>query len=309
MSNENGSFEKQVGLTQDQAIQKVSFEVMRSKSIFEHDGKQHDTERDVLFRVQEGKPLSLGYVGRDYKFIPHADALMVAFEALQKSGLPFTLHSLQLDRNGAKMYASFKTGVGFEITPGNQGDTLSPILTLVNSYDGGNRLGFDLESERLVCLNLARAMSKDLQLRFMHTLSASVEALKKAAIDGIEGFEKKIVPFYRQLAQVEVDKETAVKAVAVAVAQDAVPKNVASFAKHCVDSDTASKEGIKRTMWAVFNAFTWASTTRGKDLSPTRDREIRGKIAGLFADGGQKLLADAKAMDQAKVLDLFKVAA
>jgi hypothetical protein len=300
-------FQRMRAPTKDEAIQSVSFAVHREGTTFTHAGQTHKAGRDVLFRLDnEGKPVKLGHVSPDYKFVPHAEALTVAFEAIEKSNMPFVLKNVQLDRWGAKMFAQFQSSQGFEITPGNKGDTLFPILTLVNSYDGGNKLGFDLESERLVCLNLARAMSKDASLRFMHTLNASVEALTQAAQAGVVAFREKLVPFYRKLAETEVDKETAVKAVAVAVRDEVIPQNIAVFAKHCVDSDCAEQEGIKRTMWAVFNAFTWASTTRSGDLSPTRDREIRGKIGALFADGGQKLLAEAKAVKNA--MEILKIA-
>lgn len=313
MEEKKDNFTRFISPDRDEAIKAVSFPVERIRTNFTFGGKTFDSERDLIVRpdvVKENGPAKIGYVSPDYKFVPHADALQVAFEAIEKSGLPFSLSSLSLDRDGAKMYASFKSEQSFEITPGNQGDSLKPILTLVNSYDGGNKLGFDLESERLVCLNLARAVAKDLQLRFMHTLSADVAALLKGAQAGIAGFENKIVPFYKELAKVEITKEEAIKTVAVAVKHDAIPKNVASFAKHCVDSDRAAAEGVKRTMWAAFNAFTWASTRRAEQgLSPTREREIRGKIGALFADGGRKLLDEARQMSEANAAELLKVVA
>jgi hypothetical protein len=295
--------------TEDQqaAIQAVTFPVTRARMNFTHNGQNMETERDAIFRLdgQEG-PQILGYASPEYKLVPHADVLQAAFEGMNNVGMPFSLKNVSLDRNGAKMMAQFQVMKPYQITPGNKGDVLYPVLTLVNSYDGLNALSLELESMRLVCLNLAKSAVKDVSQRFLHVGGVSVEGLLQTAQMALENFENKLVPFYRQLGQTEVSKELAVKAVAVAVKEKVLPLNVASFAKHCVESDRAEQEGIKRTAWAMYNGFTWATSRRGGELSPLRHREIRNNVAKLFADGGTNLLKQASEIEDAEITKVFE---
>lgn len=292
------------------AIEAVTFPVGRSRMAFTHEGQSVETQRDAIFRLDGSEgPEILGYTSPEYKLIPHADALQAAFEGMDRVGMPFALKNVSLDRNGAKMLAQFQVMKPYQITPGNSGDVLYPVLTLVNSYDGLNALTLDLESIRLVCLNLAKSAVKDISQRFLHVGGADPEGLLKTAQLALENFDTKLVPFYRQLAQVEVSKELAVKAVAVAVKEQVIPANVASFAKHCVDSDRADAEGIKRTAWAMYNAFTWATSRRGEELSPLRHREIRNNVSKLFADGGKTLLQRAAEMPAEETAKLLEKAA
>jgi hypothetical protein len=292
------------------AINAVSFPVSRSPMTFNHDGQVVETQREAIFRLDgEEGPTILGYTSPDYKLIPHADVLQAAFEGMDNVGMPFALKNVSLDRNGAKMMAQFQIMKPYQITPGNKGDTLFPVLTLVNSYDGLNAMTLELESWRLVCLNLARSAVKDVSQRFIHAGGASPEALLTTAQLALESFENKLVPFYQNLASIEVTKELAVKAVAVAVKQKAIPMNIASMAKHCVESERAEAEGIKRTAWAMYNGFTWATSRRGEELSPLRHREVRNNIAKLFADGGVELLKQASQLDEDETRRAFERAA
>jgi hypothetical protein len=296
--------EKKV-VTKEAALKAVDFEVVRQPMLVDMNGQQIKTEREAVIRIGE-EPQILGYVSPDYNLITHKEALSVAFEAMENMGTEYVLQSLELDRNGAKMYAQFKFLKQFEIT---KGDVLNPVLTLVNGLDGYNALGFDLESIRLVCLNLARSAMKDVSQRFMHTRSADPNQLAAIAQKSLGQFETNIIPMYRNLASTPISRELAVKAVAVAVKEGAVPLNVANFAKHCVESDRALDiEKIDRTMWHLFNAFTWASTKRGAEVSATRDRDIRAGISKLFADGGHSLIKQAETIEMNKVNEIFKAA-
>jgi hypothetical protein len=290
-----------------EALEAVTFPVERQKLGFDLNGKKLETQREVVFRPDvvdaDGMPTILGYVSPGYTSVSHADALNAAHQALTNAGLPFEMKAPQLDRNGARMYTQFEILRSYQIE--NDKDILQPTLTLVNGLDGYNALGFDLESMRLVCLNLAKAVSKDVSLRFMHSKSVDVENLPKIAAKALSSFEDIIVPHYRDLSKIEVSKDIAVKAVAVAVAQGAIPLNVASFTRHCIESDRAEREGIKRTAWAMFNAFTWASTKRGFETSPTNSREIRGSVGRLFADKGVGLLKAASALDNEKYEEII----
>lgn len=301
--------------SREKALEQVDFAVERAKLHFTLPQKPEgglgivESEREAIYKYgDEGQPEILGYASPDYKLIKHRDALEAMFQGLDKTGIPFNLKSLQLDRNGAKMFAQFELLKPYEITPA-KGDILNPVLTGVNSYDGNNALGWDLESVRLVCMNLARCAVKDFSQRFLHTGSADPQKLVEIAAKALDSFETKLIPMYRQLATVDVTKEMAIKSVAVAVKQGAIPLNVASFAKHCVDSDNAAREGIKLTAWAMYNAFTWASTKRGGETSPQRAREIRGNIAKLFQDGGSDLLKQASLMPAEKVAEVFEAVA
>jgi hypothetical protein len=294
----------------EKALEQVDFAVHRAPMKFNLNADEaFETEREAIFKMGDsGKPEILGYASPDYKLIKHREALDAMFQGLDRTGIPFNLKSLQLDRNGAKMFAQFELLKPYEITKA-KGDILNPILTGVNSYDGGNSLGFDLESVRLVCMNLARCAVKDFSQRFLHTSGADPQRLVEIAAKALDSFETKLVPMYRELATVDVTKELAIKSVAVAVKDGAIPMNVASFAKHCVDSDNAAREGIKLTAWAMMNAFTWASTKRGMETSPQRAREIRGNIAKLFQDGGKDLLKRAALMPSEKVAEVFEAVA
>jgi hypothetical protein len=293
----------------DNALAQVDFKVQRSPLTFVGPtGSLEKTERDTIYRVDDGKVQVLGYASKDYKLVPHVQALDAMFNGLDKTGIPYQLKSLQLDRNGAKMFAQFELMKPYAITEA-KGDVLNPILTGINSYDGGNSLGFDLESVRLVCMNLARCAVKDFSQRFLHTSNVNPDNLVKIAAQSMSAFENKLVPLYRELARIDVTKELAIKAVAVAVTQGAIPMNVAGFAKHCVDSDVAAKEGIKLTAWAMYNAMTWASTKRGDETSPSRARDIRNGISKLFADGGKDLLKQASLISEDKVNEVFEMSA
>jgi hypothetical protein len=289
------------------ALSLVDFPVQRQRMEVLVNGLQVKTERDAIVRMDGEAPRVIGYVGTDYKLVPHAEALQAALSAMDNLGIGYDIGKVSLDRDGARMYAQFMFKKSYEI---GQGDILHPVLTLVNGMDGYNALGFDLESVRTVCMNLARSVAKDVSQRFMHTKTAEPGKLVGIAQKSLEQFENKIVPLYREMAKTEITKDMAVRAVAVAVKNGLVPVNVAEFAKHCVESDNAiHAEGIRRTTWAAFNAFTWAATKRGQDLSPTRFREISGNIGRAFADGGKALLKEASLLDDAKMQEIFKKAA
>lgn len=293
-------------VSKDAAFNRVTFPVLREKMLVNINGQETSTDREAVIRTDGDKPVILGYVSPDYNLITHTEALEAAFTAMDNMGVDYELASLHLDRNGAKMYAQFKFLKQYDIT---KGDVLNPVLTLVNGLDGYNALGFDLESIRLVCLNLARSAMKDVSQRFMHSRSADPAQLASIASKSLEQFEARIIPMYRNLAATSVTKELSVKAIAVAVQDGAVPLNVANFAKHCVESDRAIDiEGVNRSMWSLFNSFTWASTKRGADLSPTRDREVRAGISKLFADGGLDLMKRAEVIQMDKVNEIFKAA-
>ena len=295
----------------EQAIETVSFPVERQKLNFDLGGQKFDTAKEVVYRPDKqddnGSPLILGYVSPNYNMVRHEDALIAAHKALTAQGIEFEMKAPQIDRNGAKMYTQFEILKSYQIE--NDRDILKPTLTLVNGLDGYNALGFDLESLRLVCLNLAKAVSKDMSLRFMHSQSVSVENLPQIVAKGLQKFEDIIVPHYRDLSKIEVSQELSVKAVAVATAQGAIPLNVATFARHCVESNRAEQEGIKRTAWAMFNAFTWASTKRGFETSPTSARETRNAIGKLFADKGTGLLKAAHAVSNDQLEEFLAKAA
>lgn len=281
-----------------EGLDMVDFKVERQAMDFSFGGKKIETAREVIFRPdiedENGMPQILGYVSPGYNMVPHAQALEAAHKALQNSNMPFVMKRPQIDRNGARMYTQFEILKDYVIE--NSEDVLKPTLTLVNGLDGYNALGFDLESIRLVCLNMAKAVSKDVSLRFMHSKSISTDNLPKIVAKGLDSFEDVIIPHYRDLSNIEVPKELAVKSVAVATAQGAIPLNVASFARHCVESDRAEQEGIKRTAWAMFNAFTWASTRRSRDVTPTTARDQRNSIGKLFADKGVGLIKAANSL-------------
>jgi len=150
--------------SREEALEAVKFEVVREPMLVNYNGSPMKTEREAIIRLGEKENSILGYVSPEYNLISHTDALTAAFEAMDQMGSEYVLQNLQLDRNGAKLYAQFKFLREFEIT---KGDTLQPVLTLVNGLDGYNALGFDLESNRLVCLNLARSIMKDISQRFM----------------------------------------------------------------------------------------------------------------------------------------------
>jgi hypothetical protein len=291
---------------QNQAVEAVTFKIERHRMQIPFNGQMVNTDRDAIVRVDGQEPEVLGYVGTDYNLIRHEDALTAAFEALNSLGVPYEIAKVQLDRGGARMYTQFKFNKSYEI---GQGDVLNPILTLVNGIDGYNALGFDLESIRLVCMNLARASAKDVSQKFMHAPSLDVAALKIIAEKSINQFENTMVPLYKKMASTEITKDAAIRAVAFAVDNNILPANVGQFAKHCVESDRAIEtEGIRRTMWALFNSFTWAATKRAEDASATRIRDINAKIGVAFGDGGTKLLRDAMGMDERRVVEIMKAA-
>jgi len=288
------------------AIESVTFPIERVRLEAQVGGRFIKSDRDAIIRMDGAEPKVLGYVGPDYNLIPHDVALNAAVEAMTKLGLKFEIGKVSLDRGGARMYTQFKFEQEYEI---GQGDVLRPILTLVNGIDGYNALGFDLESIRLVCMNLARASSKDVSERFMHSKSADPKQLAAIIQRSLGNFQADIVPLYRKMTTIEVNKETSIKAVAVAIEKDILPVGVGQFAKHCVERDDALQiEGIRRTAWALFNAFTWASTKRGQEVTATRDRDIRAKIGKAFADGGVELLKLADKMEMKEAQEIIKAA-
>jgi hypothetical protein len=292
--------------TKDEAMKFVGFDVHRSPIKFtEPNGTVHTSKKETIFRIDGNTPIEMGICSRGYKIVHHTAALAKSFEALDKLGIPYKLTRVSTDQNGSKMYARFELIKKYQITEARL-DALNPILTTINGYDGNTGLGFDIESIRLVCMNLASTSMRDVSNRYLHVGDVNPEKLLEVAARSLDTFENKLVPFYKSMAQNEVTKKVAINAVAVAVKDGILPQGLANFAKHCVDSDHAKQEGIKLTPWAMFNAFTWAATKRDSDVSPSRAKEINGKIARLFADGGKDLVAKAEAITEKEVNEIFE---
>lgn len=300
--------EYQVVETHDinEARKLISFPVARKQIAWLDESGPIEMKREVI--VREDNKLAFEVLSKGYRFVKHEDAFDAAILGLQNLGVAFELKQISLDRGGARMYARFQFEKTYPIIkgvdlPGGL-DLVQPELTLNNSYDGDLSLGFDLGSLRRVCMNLAQAKVMDVRARFMHLgNSASPEKLQSAAQEAIKTFEERIVPLYKKMADHEISKDLATRAVVAALLKGVLPVKLGRFAIHCVTSEKAfeREKNLKRSAWTLFNAFSWILTHKFVDGSPSRSKELQQKLATAFRDGGVQLLKSAEKVTQKEI--------
>lgn len=169
------------------------FFTVKRERLYRADGQ--DTGHDALFRKDNKRQLSV--VSKGYGLVTHREAVDFAQKLLTKSGVKTddAVHKSVMGSDGKRLFhqmvfphyafdASKETGVRNTAFDGqSRNDSIVPVITMRNSYDGTSPVSFDGGGLRLACLN-GMQVRKDLyRIKLAH--KGNVD-LSKLAPDFVE---------------------------------------------------------------------------------------------------------------------------
>ena len=189
----------------------------------------------------------------NYTIVTHEDVVSRSREVVDKLGLEYT-EKVRCTKEGARLYASYMVPtVEGEVSVG---DEVKMELIFSNSYDGSKSFTVGLRGHRLVCLN-GMTVGKDLfRVRAKHSGEIKINEIIRDAEKAINTYTDQVLPYWRELTQIEVP---------ILEVQDQMNELVAAkqIPEKMVQGVLSSKEIRSRethTIWNVFNAFTEYTT-------------------------------------------------
>jgi len=244
-----------------------------------------DPTRKVL--VRDDDMGVLGVVGRNYQVISHTDVIDGVDAVLDEKGWNFEKIVYTFD-GGSLMRASYKfPDMKFNVTPDTQlGDYVGFGIDIVNGIGGRAAVRLEIQLLRLVCLNGMKVSDKFYNIYGRHTASFELIGFRDNVVLAHEHAAQRVIPFYNDLSKTEITEERSDILIngIVQTGHNYVPKSYEDAVRSQLkDSDTL-------TLWALYNAFTYAITRqsfeegkvqRSRKLLQIVDRYFRARHAAL----------------------------
>lgn len=142
-------------------IEPLSFEVV-GKTLFDSNGFEIP-DKKAIFRVDNEDSHYLSTVSANYPIVKNSD-IVNKIEA----GFNFKDTDVKtiLSNNGAVMQRMYTINdYSVEV---KKGDEISPVIRIVNSYDGSNAIGFFIDAVRLVCTNGMMSIKQFMSMSYRH---------------------------------------------------------------------------------------------------------------------------------------------
>lgn len=174
----------------NEARKLIGFDVLRLPAFCELDGQKIPIPKESIFRKD---PLvHYETLSPEYGLITHTEALDAMLAALR--GYSHHLSGVTLECRGAEMTACFR------IFDGKMATNIRPELILVNSYNCATSLGLKLGSFHEEFHHSALVPNGP-SARWMHLgHNIDPEKIHKSIKECLDHFNKKVLPFYSQMA-------------------------------------------------------------------------------------------------------------
>ena len=184
--NEHLNETRLVGKAPDVALQRVYLE----------GGGEVPSSRAVV-RTDTGEPLAV--VSDQYTLVKHNDVLRVVDDVVEKvsGGAGKVPRGIYFEKGGAKLRALYKFPHLARTLEGT--DTLCPLISVANSYDGTTRVAVGIGAFRFVCTNLAIGGGGAFAsgFRSLHKGEISFERVKEDLEQYLNQFENVIALYKR----------------------------------------------------------------------------------------------------------------
>jgi len=227
---------------------KLNFDVMERKLSF--DGIEIPDKKALFREDNSGKPVYLATVSSSYPVIKHSDIVQKIEE-----GMSFNNTDIQtiLSKDGSLMTRLYTIkDYSVEVRPG---DEISPMIRIVNSYDGSQAVGFYIDAVRLVCTNGMIATRQFMSMSYKHFGSKfNLNEFSHNAHELIKGFRSYSLN-WRNWTNETVTEDR------VELLLNYIPKRVSKMIANRLDNN------FDYTKWGFYNACTEAIT---HDYTPTR---------------------------------------
>jgi len=225
-------------------------------------------DRKTIFR-EDG--IYLATVSANYPIHRHSEIVSRIEE-----GMNFKNTSIKtiLSKDGSKMIRSY-TLHDFAVEV-RQGDSISPMIRIVNSYDGSTAIGFFIDALRLVCTNGMIATRQFMSMSYKHfgkrfNLNTFAENAKRLT-KGFESYSKN----WQKWVNDPVDDDRALTIIKFA------PARLQALIISRLD------ENFDNTKWGLYNAFTAVLShdyVPSRAASPdTQKIKLGAEITKMFAD-------------------------
>jgi len=213
----------------------------------------------------------------NYALVTHQEVVDRSRDVVDKLGLEFK-ENIRCTKEGGRLYASYIIPTVESAV--NVGDDVHLELIFKNSYDGSKAFTVGLRGHRLVCTN-GMTVGKDLfRIRAKHSGEIRLDEVIRDAEKAINTYTDSVLPYWRELTQIEVPYLDIESEVRLLSEERVVPEKM-------VEGVLSSKEIFGKenpSLWNVFNAFTEYNThvierrsyERAQQLGERSESFIRG---------------------------------
>jgi hypothetical protein len=205
----------------------------------------------------------LGKVTDRYGLIQNQDLIGAAEDAFAAKSMTDFKRKIVVVGEGQKMYARYD--FRSHIKKLKVGDEVGLSLTVQNSFDGGLRASFSLGMLRLICLNGAATLEREVSMTKKHSVGISSTFIGDALEKAILAWDK-ATAVYDRLAQVGISQVQGINILAQLEASKALSGKLREAVeviwnapRHAADAD--------RNLFNLYNALTQHLT---HDVSATR---------------------------------------
>jgi len=143
-------------------LQPISFNVVE-RPLLDPDGFEIPDKKGIFKVGGSGDYSYLSTVSSNYSIIKHSDIITKL-----EDGMNFKNASVKtiLSNNGSIMQRMYTINdYSVQVKPG---DEISPVIRVVNSYDGSNAIGFYVDALRLICTNGMMAIKQFMSMSYRH---------------------------------------------------------------------------------------------------------------------------------------------
>lgn len=230
-------------------------------------GKFTIPDRRAIFRKDaEENSTYLATVSRDYNIVKHSDVVKHV-EKQMHFGTKTTVKTI-LTNNGKQMHRIYTLNdIKVAVRPG---DDISPVIRVVNSYDGSTTVNFKCDCVRRVCMNGMIALSNFSRMSYKHfgnkfDINQAFDVEFKHLIRDFENYSKNWTKW--------IDEKVSDERMALVL--NYMPSRLRPLIENRYE------ENIDGTKYGLYNAYTQALT---HDFKSTRaiNEDLQKIVLGTY---------------------------